>query len=225
MKFLQTTFHPSWEPLFSTLQDELTVIDESLYMRVAEGECIFPPKDSIFKAFELTALERVKVVIVGQDPYHGVGEAQGFSFSVPDSVKRPPSLRNIFKELHEDIGCPLPATNDLSSWASQGVLLLNDTLTVAEDSPASHKKVGWSKITDAAISHINESSYNVVFILWGKFAESKAVLISEEKHLILRSAHPSPLSARRGFFGSAPFSKANAYLQKHGREEIQWALD
>lgn len=224
MSFLVTNYHNSWRPLFKTLDEQLSIVDRNLTERASGGEVIFPAPEDIFRAFSLTPLEKVKVVIVGQDPYHGEGEAQGFSFSVPDDIKRPPSLRNIFKELHSDIGCEIPETNDLTPWATQGVLLLNASLTVAKDSAASHKKVGWETFTDSVISCISQNCIAVVFILWGKFAESKAVLIDDEKHRVHISAHPSPLSARRGFFGSQPFSKANSFLQHHKRGEISWEL-
>lgn len=218
------TYHESWRTLFEAEQSVLTEIDRTLTERAASGETIYPAKEDIFRAFALTPRPSVKAVIVGQDPYHGEGEAQGFSFSVPNSVKRPPSLRNICKELEADLGLAPAINNDLTSWASEGVLLLNASLTVMKDSPASHKKIGWQTFTDAVIKSLSDSEEHIVFILWGKFAESKAALIDQSKHKCLISAHPSPLSARRGFFGSAPFSKTNDYLQQHQRGTISWEI-
>lgn len=224
MNYLLPTYHESWASLFEAEHAQLHAIDTALSERIATGEVIYPRREDIFRAFELTPRSAVKAVIVGQDPYHGEGEAQGFSFSVPNSIKRPPSLRNICKELESDLGVAPAIHNDLSSWAKEGVLLLNASLTVAKDSPASHKKVGWDRFTDAVIHTLSEQEQHIVFILWGKFAEAKATLIDRTKHHCLISAHPSPLSARRGFFGSAPFSKTNAYLQQHGRGTISWEI-
>lgn len=185
----------------------------------------FPAKKNIFRALELCSFSSTKVVMLGQDPYHGDGQAQGLSFSVPDGVKFPPSLRNIFKELSSDLGIQIPFQGNLSSWAEQGVLLLNATLTVRKSSPGSHQKKGWEIFTDNLIKSISEKKEQVVFILWGKFAEQKSDLIDSKKHLIISSSHPSPFSAHRGFFGSKPFSKTNAYLRKKRKEEIDWNLD
>lgn len=182
---------------------------------------IFPVKKDIFKALTLTDYENVKVVILGQDPYHGVGEAQGLAFSVPTNIKMPPSLRNIFKELYDDIGT-IRKNSDLSDWASNGVLLLNTVLTVEKDKAFSHQGHGWELFTDEIIKKLNDSSKPIVFILWGSPARSKKNLITNKKHLVIESAHPSPLSASRGFFGSRPFSKTNEFLKNNNIEEIRW---
>ena len=186
-----------------------------------KNKTIFPPASSVFKALELSDYDKVKVVILGQDPYHGIGEAQGLSFSVPVDVRRPPSLRNIFVELENDLGIKRDK-NDLSDWASQGVLLLNSILTVQMDTPLSHKDKGWEVFTDEIIKLVNKKETPVVFILWGSYARSKKVLIDNPIHYVIESVHPSPLSASRGFFGSKPFSKTNLYLKSIGKEEIKW---
>ena len=182
---------------------------------------IYPSKENLFKALVNTNYKDVKVVIVGQDPYHGEGEAMGLSFSVNDGFKLPPSLKNIYKELYEDLGVTR-LSGDLTDWTKQGVLLLNSTLTVVKDSPASHAKLGWDKFTDEIIKKVNEKDTPVVFILWGNFAKTKKELITNPKHLIIESNHPSPFSARKGFFGSKPFSKTNNFLKKNNIEEINW---
>ena len=186
-----------------------------------KNKTIFPPASSVFKALELSDYDKVKVVILGQDPYHGIGEAQGLSFSVPVDVRRPPSLRNIFVELENDLGIKRDK-NDLSDWASQGVLLLNSILTVQMDTPLSHKDKGWEVFTDEIIKLVNKKETPVVFILWGSYARSKKVLIDNPIHYVIESVHPSPLSASRGFFGSKPFSKTNNFLEKNKIEGIQW---
>ncbi len=185
---------------------------------------IFPPKDYIFNALKLTPYKNVKVVIVGQDPYHGVGEAHGLSFSVQKGIKVPPSLKNIYKELESDLGIQPFPEGDLSYWARQGVLLLNAVLTVEKDKPASHRNLGWERLTDYIIKTLNNKEEPVVFILWGNFAKEKQKYITNPKHLILTSAHPSPFSASYGFFGSKPFSKTNEYLKQNGLEPIDWNL-
>lgn len=182
---------------------------------------VFPPQDLVFNAFNLCEPKQVKVVILGQDPYHKEGQAHGLSFSVPDGVTTPPSLKNIFKELHNDTGVMKESSN-LSPWAQQGVLLLNSVLTVEEARPGSNKDFGWEKFTDTVIQTISEKNENVVFILWGTYAQKKKALIDSDKHLVLTSVHPSPLSAHRGFFGNKHFSKTNKYLKKHKKEEIKW---
>ena len=174
----------------------------------------------MFNALRLTPFKNVKVVIVGQDPYHGEGEAHGLSFSVRDGVRIPPSLKNIYKELYDDLGVPIRNTGDLTCWAKQGVLLLNSTLTVVKDTPNSHSNIGWQQFTDDVISLIDENKRDVVFILWGSYARSKKALI--KNNYIIESAHPSPFSARNGFFGSKPFSRTNEYLKSKGLEEIKW---
>ncbi len=183
----------------------------------------YPPGSLIFNAFNLCPFDRVKVVIIGQDPYHEPGKAQGLSFSVPEGVPFPPSLQNIFKEIQLDLGKPMPPTGDLTRWAEQGVLLLNATLTVRAHQAASHQRHGWEQFTDAAIRALNIGRENLVFILWGGYARSKAQLIDRSRHLVLESVHPSPLSANRGgWFGNHHFSQCNAYLREHGEQEIDW---
>lgn len=183
----------------------------------------YPPGSLIFNAFNLCPFDRVKVVIIGQDPYHEPGQAQGLSFSVPEGVPFPPSLQNIFKEMQFDLGKPMPPTGDLTRWAEQGVLLLNATLTVRAHQAASHQRHGWEQFTDAAIRALNAERENLVFILWGGYARSKAQLIDRSRHLVLESVHPSPLSANRGgWFGNHHFSQCNAYLREHGEQEIDW---
>jgi uracil-DNA glycosylase len=190
----------------------------------ALGKVIYPPGSLLFNAFNTTPFEKVKVVLLGQDPYHGKGQAHGLSFSVPEGIKPPPSLINIFKELQSDTGVPIPRHGNLSKWAQQGVLLLNACLTVRENDPLSHSKIGWTQFTDSVISTISATKKNVVFLLWGKYAQEKQALIDETKHLVLKAAHPSPYSANNGFFGCRHFSKANDYLMKNGLDPIDWAL-
>lgn len=182
----------------------------------------YPPAKLIFNAFEQCPFEKVKVVILGQDPYHGPGQAHGLCFSVNDGVEFPPSLRNIFKEVKDDTGADIPASGNLERWARQGVLLLNATLTVRAHQAGSHQKKGWEVFTDTAIHKVAENLQNVVFILWGNYAISKSAFIDPVKHLVLTSVHPSPLSASRGFFGNKQFSRANQYLAAHGKEPIKW---
>jgi uracil-DNA glycosylase len=199
-------------------------ITEHLKTERAQGKIIYPAGPSIFHAFEATPFNLVKVVILGQDPYHGPGQAHGLSFSVQPGVPPPPSLVNIYKELHDDVGMPIPQHGYLEAWATQGVLLLNASLTVRAGEPMSHSKIGWEKFTNAVIENISRKREGVVFMLWGKFAQQKAALIDGTKHLVLKSAHPSPLSAHAGFFGNRHFSKANQYLMKQGTDPINWAL-
>jgi uracil-DNA glycosylase len=193
-------------------------------MEKAAGKTIYPPGSQIFNAFDKTPFHKVKVVILGQDPYHGPGQAMGLSFSVPDGVPPPPSLVNIFKELQTDIGMPIPKTGNLTPWAAQGVLLLNAALTVRAAEAGSHAQLGWQQFTDAVISKISDEKKGVVFMLWGKFAQNKQVFIDETKHHVLKAAHPSPLSAYNGFFGCKHFSKANQLLAKDGKEPVDWKL-
>ncbi len=185
---------------------------------------IYPPGSLIFNAYNLTPFNMVKVVVIGQDPYHNPGQAHGLSFSVPDGIMPPPSLINIFKELHNDIGMPMPQSGNLTHWATQGVMLLNASLTVRKNEPMSHAKIGWAEFTDATIRKISELKEHVVFLLWGRFAQEKQVLIDETKHLVLKAAHPSPLSAEKGFLGCRHFSKTNEYLVKNGIDPIDWKL-
>ena len=184
---------------------------------------VYPPGPQIFHAFEACPFEQVKVVILGQDPYHGKGQAHGLSFSVAEGVRTPPSLQNIFKELQADLPETPPASNgNLDRWAEQGVLLLNATLTVRAADPGSHQKKGWEQFTDAVIQQISDQKEHVVFILWGAYAQKKGEIIDARKHLVLKAAHPSPYAADRGFFGSRPFSQANDYLEQHGEQMITW---
>ncbi len=197
-------------------------------LRFVQGEyarkTIYPAKKEVFRAFRYTPYKDVKVVILGQDPYHGEGQAEGLSFSVPKGIRKPPSLVNIFKELESDLGIPMPNTGSLVPWATQGVLLLNTVLTVIKDQAASHKDIGWETFTDEVIKKINEKEEPVVFILWGSYARSKKKYITNKKHLIVESAHPSPLSAYNGFFGSKPFSKTNDFLIKNNLKPIDWQI-
>lgn len=183
---------------------------------------VFPPGRQIFAAFDATPFNQVKVVILGQDPYHGDGQANGLCFSVNDGVPFPPSLLNIFKEINADVGAPIPSSGDLNRWARQGVLLLNATLTVAAHQPGSHQGHGWEQFTDAVIRVLAEQREHLVFILWGSYAIRKGAFIDRQRHLVLTSPHPSPLSAHRGFFGNHHFSRANAYLAQHGIAPINW---
>ena len=205
------------KPYFKQIVDHLKTERE-------QGKVIYPPGSQIFNAFEQTPFNQVKVVILGQDPYHGPGQAMGLSFSVNDGVPPPPSLINIFKELHDDVGIPMPRTGNLTKWAQQGVLLLNASLTVRAGEPMSHAKIGWHHFTDMVIKKISALNEHVVFLLWGKFAQQKVELIDLRKHHILKAAHPSPLAANNGFFGCRHFSKTNDYLMKQGKDPIDWAL-
>ena len=186
------------------------------------SKTIYPPAKLIFNAFDHCPFDDVKVVIIGQDPYHGPGQAHGLCFSVAEGVPNPPSLQNIFKEILSDIGKPLPPNGDLTRWANQGVLLLNATLTVQAHQAGSHQRKGWETFTDAVIRHLAEEREYLVFILWGAYAQKKGAFIDRDKHLVLASAHPSPLSAYNGFFGNRHFSRANEYLKAHGIAEIEW---
>ena len=185
------------------------------------NKVIFPPANRVFYAFRETSYKDTKVVILGQDPYHGEGEANGLCFSVNEGIKMPPSLNNIYKELYDDLGIKR-TTTDLSDWAKSGVLLLNSVLTVEKDKPASHKFVGWEEFTDNVIKKLNEKEEPIVFILWGNFAKSKIKYITNPRHLVISSSHPSPFSVHQGFFGSRPFSKTNNFLKKNGLKEIEW---
>jgi uracil-DNA glycosylase len=186
------------------------------------SQTVFPPGREIFRAFDCCSFDNVKVVILGQDPYHGAGQANGLSFAVREGIRMPPSLLNIFKEINQDLGKPIPSSGDLGHWARQGVLLLNATLTVRAGMPGSHQKKGWEDFTDAVIKKISDEKSNVVFLLWGAYAQKKGEVIDRNKHLVLMSAHPSPFSADRGFFGCKHFSKTNQYLKSKGLKEIEW---
>lgn len=185
---------------------------------------IYPPGSLIFNAFKMSPFEKTKVVLLGQDPYHGLGQAHGLSFSVPDGKRPPPSLQNIFKELYSDTGTAIPSTGNLTPWARQGVLLLNAYLTVEAGLPMSHSQMGWGEFTDTVIQRLSNLKQHLVFLLWGKFAQEKQALIDETKHLVLKAAHPSPFSADKGFFGCRHFSKTNTYLMKNGIDPVDWKL-
>lgn len=211
-----------WYDIMSEEYNKKYFIDlENYIIEEYKNKIVFPDSDSVFKALKLTDYNDVKVVILGQDPYHGIGEAQGLSFSVPNNIQKPPSLRNIFKELKSDLDIERES-NDLTDWANQGILLLNSILTVVKDSPLSHKDKGWEIFTDEIIRKLNNRKKPIVFILWGNYARSKKNLITNKNHFIIESAHPSPLSASRGFFGSKPFSKANDFLEKNNIEKVRW---
>ena len=190
-----------------------------------KNKTIYPKQNEVFNAFKYTDFDNVKVVILGQDPYHGPNQAEGLSFSVSNEVLKPPSLKNIFKELESDLGIPFPEDNSLKPWAKQGVLLLNAVLTVEEHKPTSHKDKGWEIFTDNVIKTLNKREKPVVFILWGAYARAKKEYITNPKHYIIESAHPSPFSARNGFFGSKPFSKTNEFLKKNNIKEIDWRVE
>ena len=204
---------PYYKQLFDKVNDEY------------RGFQIFPPADDIFNAFHLTPLSKVKVVILGQDPYHNVGQAHGLCFSVKKGVEAPPSLVNIYKELQDDLGCRIPRHGCLTKWAEQGVLMLNTVLTVRAHQANSHRGIGWEEFTDAAIMALNGQDRPIVYILWGSPAQRKAAMLHNPKHLILKAPHPSPLSAYRGFFGSRPFSQANEFLTSHGIEPVDWQIE
>ncbi len=218
------TITTDWRELLASRlnQTHLDKIENDLIARSKEAT-IYPPKDVIFQALNLTPFREVKVVILGQDPYHGPNQSHGLAFSVREGIKLPPSLRNIFKELHDDIGCSIPDSGDLTAWAKQGVLLLNTVLTVEEKAAGSHKRIGWEQVTDTVIDVLNDKQTPVVYILWGKPAQSKIKRI-DPRHKILTSPHPSPLSSYRGFFGSQPFSQTNQFLEVNGLTPIDWCL-
>jgi len=216
----------SWKEI---LQDEFKKpyfeqIVHHLKTERTQGKIIYPAGPNIFNAFNTTPFDKIKIVLLGQDPYHGPGQAHGLCFSVQNGVAPPPSLVNIFKELQDDIGVKIPVHGNLTKWAEQGVFLLNASLTVRAGEPMSHAKIGWATFTDTVIKKISEEKEHVVFMLWGKFAQEKRVLIDESKHFILRSVHPSPLSASGGFFGCKHFSKANSYLMSKGIDPVDWSL-
>lgn len=223
---MQVNIEESWK---KELQDEFSKpyfkdLVNLLKNEKSSKKIIFPPGPLIFNAFEKTPFDKVKVVLIGQDPYHNYGQAHGLSFSVCGQTPVPPSLKNIFKELHSDIGMRVPNTGDLSKWASQGVLLLNASLTVRKNEPASHSNIGWHNFTDLVIKKISEQKEGIVFLLWGKYARQKQLLIDKNKHFILTAAHPSPLSAYNGFFGCKHFSKTNELLVQQQKAPIDWTL-
>ena len=217
--------HNDWDIILDTIWKSdgfkkfMNIIKEEY-----KNKTCFPEYNNIFNALKYTPYKEVKVVIIGQDPYHGVGQAHGLSFSVQDGIKKPPSLQNIFKELNNDLNIPISNSGNLTNWTKEGVLLLNSILTVEKNKPLSHSKIGWQLFTDYVIKKLNEKETPIVFILWGNFAKSKKELITNKNHLILESAHPSPYSANNGFFGSKPFSKTNEFLKKNKIKEINWQL-
>lgn len=212
-------FPSTWENFLGGVElDALFTVVEKEY----ETKIIFPPREKIFRALELVSPDDVKVVIIGQDPYHGEGQACGLAFSVADGVKFPPSLSNIFKEVKSDVGTPVPLSGDLGRWAEQGVLLLNTTLTVEKGKPTSHKKMGWQRLTQQIIDTLAVKKSGIVYILWGSHAHKIGAKIDSTKNLVIKEVHPSPLSSYRGFFGSSPFSATNNYLISNNKEQIQW---
>lgn len=223
---MDVKIEPSWKDELNEEFDKpyFTAIVEYLKQEKTAGKTIYPPGSQIFNAFACTPFNNVKVVILGQDPYHNPGQAHGLSFSVPDGVKPPPSLLNIFREIESDLGLPMPSTGNLEPWARQGVLLLNTSLTVLANQANSHSEIGWHLFTDAVIECISAKRENLVFMLWGRFAQNKQHLIDSRKHLILKAAHPSPLSAHNGFLGCKHFSKANQWLEVKELSPIDWRL-
>lgn len=220
---MNTVIEPTWNQVLTkefqkSYFNKLANFVDLAYKR----ETVYPAAENIFKAFTLCPHDQVKVVILGQDPYHGPDQAQGLAFSVPDGTKIPPSLRNIYKELHTDLGLPIPNNGNLEHWARQGVLLLNSTLTVAAGRPGSHQKQGWEQFTDTVISKLSNEREHLVFILWGNYAKSKGAHIDRNKHLALEAAHPSPLGAYKGFYGCKHFSKTNEYLEAHNNLPLSW---
>jgi len=216
--------HPAWLPVLHTpaMAHQLAAIDAVLTRRKEEGATIYPSADALFRALSFCAPADVKVVILGQDPYHGAGEATGLSFSVAEGVRIPPSLRNIYKEIASDLGGGIPQSGDLTHWATQGVLLLNSVLSVEADKAGSHGKLGWQTVTSALINEVNRSNPGCVFLLWGNWARSLAEHIDTSRHLVLQAVHPSPLSAHRGFFGCRHFSESNAWLAARGKKPVLW---
>lgn len=223
---MEVKMEPSWKQVLHQefKKDYFLQAVQHLKIEKGQGKTIYPPGKYIFNAFDTTPFDKVKVVILGQDPYHGPGQAHGLCFSVQKGVPPPPSLLNIFKELKEDIGMEIPSHGDLTHWATQGVFLLNASLTVRAGEPMSHSQIGWAPFTDAVIKTISQKKEHVVFLLWGKFAKEKISLIDTEKHLVLTAAHPSPLSAHNGFLGCKHFSTTNQYLIKNGIDPIDWHL-
>ena len=219
---LDSSWLPHLQPEFE--QDYMQKLSRFLREEKSRGKTIFPPGKDIFAALNTTPLDQVRVVVIGQDPYHGPGQAHGLSFSVPMGVRPPPSLQNIYKELSTDLGLAIPQHGNLSAWASQGVLLLNSVLTVEAHQAASHQGKGWERFTDAVVNVINQHAKPSVFLLWGAYAQKKGHAIDRQRHLVLQSTHPSPLSAHRGFLGCRHFSQANQWLQQQGRTAIDWSI-
>lgn len=222
---MEPKIHESWKSiLLSEFESDYMKELKDFLVEEKKKYTVYPPGNKIFSAFDHTPFDKVKVVIIGQDPYHGHGQAHGLCFSVPDGIKPPPSLVNIFKEMKSDLDLPIPAHGNLENWAKQGVLLLNATLTVRADTAGSHQKKGWESFTNKAIKLLSENKEKLIFILWGKYAQDKETLIDAEKHYILKAAHPSPFSAYNGFFGCRHFSKTNELLKKNGLKEIDWKI-
>jgi uracil-DNA glycosylase len=217
---------PGWLEILSAEfeQEYMSKLRHFIQQEKEQGNIIYPASSNTFYALNATPFDTVKIVILGQDPYHGPDQAHGLSFSVPDGIKLPPSLRNIFKELHADLGFTTGTNGDLTAWANQGVLLLNSVLSVSASKAASHARQGWEQFTDKIIYYLNLCHTRLVFILWGSYAQKKGHFIDPNKHLILKSVHPSPLSSHRGFFGSKPFSQANKYLVQQGKKQIDWSI-
>ncbi len=223
---MEVTIEESWKGILKQEFDKIYFQQIVTFLKAekATGKIIYPPGPLIFNAFNKTPFPKVKVVLLGQDPYHNKGQAHGLSFSVPDGIAKPPSLINIFKELENDLGINPGPNGNLERWAMQGVLLLNASLTVRQNEPASHSKIGWLQFTDTVISKISQQKEGVVFLLWGRFAQDKQFLIDETKHYVLKAAHPSPFSADKGFFGCRHFSKTNELLSFNSKEAINWKL-
>lgn len=223
---MDVKIEPGWKQALKNEFDRPYFQQVVTFLKIerAQGKTIYPPGSLIFNAFDKTPYDKVKVVIIGQDPYHGDGQAHGLSFSVQPGVKPPPSLVNIYKELQTDIGMPIPTSGNLDHWAEQGVLLLNAALTVRANEPASHAKIGWTDFTNAVISKLSDDKSGVIFLLWGRFAHEKQSLIDETRHFVLKAAHPSPFSADKGFFGCKHFSKTNELLSRQGLDPIDWSV-
>ncbi|HET7819189.1 MAG TPA: uracil-DNA glycosylase [Bacteroidia bacterium] len=223
---MNPTIEESWKTaLKEEFNSEYFKTLKAFLIQERSKNIIYPPASKIFNAFNLTPLDKVKVVIIGQDPYHGAGQANGLCFSVSEGIPQPPSLQNIFKEINSDLGFPIPKSGNLEPWAKQGVLLLNATLTVRANQAGSHQKMGWEYFTDAVIKYLSDKKIGLVFLLWGKFAQAKEILIDKTKHHILKAAHPSPFSVHSGFFGCKHFSKTNEFLKQQGLEEIDWRIN
>ena len=226
MQSINLQIEESWKQILRDEFDAPYFIALTEFLREEKKKYIvYPPGPQIFSAFNHTPFNRVKVVIIGQDPYHGPGQAHGLCFSVPEGMPPPPSLVNIFKEIESDLGIPIPKSNNLTKWAGQGVLLVNAILTVRANEPTSHQNKGWETFTNAVIRNLNEKRKNLVFLLWGNYAQAKESLIDNSRHYILKAAHPSPLSANRGFFGCRHFSRTNQILTEQGLNEIDWSLE
>lgn len=221
---MEVKIEPSWKEVLSPVFKRHFFLQLVTHVKteIASGSIIYPPGNLIFNAFWQTPFNKVKVIILGQDPYHNPGQAHGLSFSVPAGTPLPPSLQNIYKEIADNMGGTPPASGDLTHWANQGVLLLNAALTVRQNEPASHAKIGWTEFTDAVITTLSEQREGLIFLLWGKFAQDKQQLIDETRHVVLKAAHPSPLSAYKGFLGCKHFSKVNEILTARGEVPIQW---